>query len=93
VTIVSGTKISMTNHLLYRCVILSQAFCCAASTDSFASVNIIKGMGSIRTGLIGIELDRALLLDNRGDAIAGGHDISGSDAIARGDVRAIVDNS
>ena len=50
-------------------------------------------MGSIRTGSIRIELDRALLLDNRGDAIARGDDISGSDAIARDDVWAIVDNS
>jgi len=83
----------MTNHLLYRCAILSRAFCCAASTDSSALVNVIKSMGSIRTGSIGIELDRALLLDNRGDAIAGGDDISGSDVIARGDVWAIIDNS
>jgi len=84
VTIVSGAKISMTNRLLYRCAILSRTFCCAASTDSSASVNVIKGMGSIRTGSIGIELDHALLLDNRGDAIARDDDISGSDAIARG---------
>jgi len=50
-------------------------------------------MGFISTGSIGIELDHALLLDNRGDVIAGGDDISGSDAIARGDVWAIIDNS
>jgi len=45
-------------------------------------VNTIKGMGPIRAGSIGIELDSAVLLGtNRGDAIAGG------------DVQAITDNS
>ena len=92
VIIVSGAKVSKTNFLLYQCAILSQVFCYAESTDSSASVNLIKGI-SIRAGSIGIELDCAVLLGNRGDAISGGDDISGSDAITRGNVRAIADNS
>jgi len=91
-TIVSGAKVSMMHRLLYRYAILSWAFCCAESTDSSASVNLIKGL-SIRAGLIGIELDCAVLLGNRGDTIGEDDDISGSDAIPRDDVRAITDNS